>query len=66
MLWTERTFWGGGGLGCGVNTNKQTHIILWNQNDFKFLNSNIGSLKTVEQSFPIMKENYFYQKFYTQ
>lgn len=66
MLWTERTFWGSGGVGCGVNTNKQTHIIVWNQNDFKFLNSNIGSLKTVEQSFQIMKENYFYQKFYTQ
>lgn len=65
MLWTERTFWGVRGMGCGVNTNKRTYIILWNQNDFEFLNSNIGSLKTVEQSFQ-NKENYFYQKFYTQ
>ena len=50
MLWMERTFWGGRRVGCGVNTNKQTHIILWNQNDFEFLNSNIGNQKTVEIS----------------
>ena len=62
LLWMERTFWGGRGVGCGVNTNKQTHIILWNQNDFEFLNSNIGSLKTVEQSFQNNERKLFLPK----
>ena len=57
---------GRGGGGGGWLTQISKHMILGNQNDFEFLSSNVGSLKTVEQAFKIVKENYFYQKFYTQ
>ena len=57
---------GRGRAGGGWLTQISKHMILGNQNDFELLSSNIGSLKTVEQAFKIVKENYFYQKFYTQ